>query len=363
MKKVLPIVLTILVVGLASYLALTRWNWLRNLVNPPEPSREAWVAYLSPTYGAHQLWARPVSGGSALRLSAVEGSVLEYGAARDGNQVAFTAENQQGGADLWLVNRQGKKQRRLVECGAQRCASPAWNPDGKTLVYVRANAPVNGPFPTGELWLVDLATGQTAPIQRAQMVHGSEPIWSPDGSRLAFYDPDVKGLRLLSWQGKTEVRLEPIEPGPVSFSPDGNRVAYLSPAMDGFVPYNRVVVYDFKTQAIQTFLGKGEGVMDYSLPFWSPDGKEIAVGMRPPMGNPAREIWLLKADGTPVKKLLADASQNYAVAGWEASGERLLLQQSSMMSLKEPSKVVVWERGSGEARILAEDGLWPNWLP
>ncbi|MCL4811485.1 MAG: S9 family peptidase [Vicinamibacteraceae bacterium] len=67
----------------------------------------------------------------------------------------------------------------------KRVSSPALSPDGRTAVIVVQEWSIEKNRSTSNLWLVDVATGTRRRLTTAQASDGS-PVWSPDGSRLAF---------------------------------------------------------------------------------------------------------------------------------------------------------------------------------
>lgn len=104
--------------------------------------------------------------------------------------------------------------------------SPALSPDGRYIVYLISYL---GPESRDEgkhqeLWLVDVKTKQTTLIT-AEAPHCSKPTWSPDGSRVAYYDQvgDDTVIRIWSLDSKNSKLLASnIEHGELlPWSPDG----------------------------------------------------------------------------------------------------------------------------------------------
>jgi Tol biopolymer transport system component/flagellar hook assembly protein FlgD/fibronectin type 3 domain-containing protein len=141
------------------------------------------------------------------------------------------------------------------------------SPDGKTLVYAdNANA----------LWLRNLASGVT----KQMTVSGYDPVWSPDGAKIAFgYDED-RDNNLNHLIGLYEVRTGAVtslmEQSSVSFidenspswSLDGSSLSFIS---------NRGGAYDvwIKDFSSGTVLPVTNG-MNVSDPNLSPDGTKVA---------------------------------------------------------------------------------------
>ena len=102
------------------------------------------------------------------------------------------ARDADGSVDLWLVRTDGGEARRLVGF-----AEPVWSPDGRRIAVVR-----QGTKREAGIFLLR-ARGDRA--RRLTRGLDDDPAWSPDGRRLAFrrglqlgdvYVVDVDGRRL-----------------------------------------------------------------------------------------------------------------------------------------------------------------------
>ena len=103
-------------------------------------------------------------------------------------------------AALWLVGPEGR--RPLFQGERWFLSRPSWHPDGRRFAYARI-PPGTGEI--GDIFLVDAATGK-----EEWLTAGQHPIWSPDGSRLAFWRPD--GVWMWSWGAGASVMLSTLPP-------------------------------------------------------------------------------------------------------------------------------------------------------
>jgi Tol biopolymer transport system component len=105
-------------------------------------------------------------------------------------------------------------------------SSPSWSPDGATLALIANDSARLG---SGDLNLVDVATGTATPLGPKNCF---EPIYSPDGTRIAFtsWSPDQQ-LRIATVPDGIESHLsgaDVIIPSHPAWSPDGSRLVVQS---------------------------------------------------------------------------------------------------------------------------------------
>jgi TolB protein len=162
---------------------------------------------------------------------------------------------------------------RLLAAAGDRAGFPSWAPDGKRLVYRSADTQRRG------LRIIDLATNRVT-----QLTNGPNNdnflAWSPKGDRIAF-TTDCDGVYEI-----------------YSIRPDGSELRRLtrSPGNDGHLS-------------------------------WSPDGEWIAFAsartgfldeplLHPDNGQATGEIFVMRADGSDVRRLTANPWED-ATPAWK----------------------------------------------
>jgi dipeptidyl aminopeptidase/acylaminoacyl peptidase len=340
------------------------WRWSFSV-------REPYIVYLSAeTGGAREVWRVPAGGGARVPLTQTNGRVYDFAVARDGEQIVYSVVNEARGADLWLVDREGRNARMLVNCGADLCTTPAWSPDGGApgsarIAYSREPAGLSPGSPNGppRVWTVEVSSGQTASVYQSSQVLGYGPVWSPDGRRLAFFDGSAPGIRLLD-VGSGEGMLISTPMGTVgSWSPDGEAMAYNDLNLETGQPQSTLARADFGSQTITPLVGQDATLSDFGAPVWSPDGEWLAVSVRTRDGGPSKQIWLLRPDGSERLPVTADPSYTFGGQRWNAAGDALVLQRFELNKPLATPEVLVWQRATNMVTLLAQGAATPEWMP
>ena len=185
------------------------------------------------------VWVMDADGSHPTRLAA--GSHPDW--SPDGSRIVFAR-----GSGLNVMNADGTDSRQLTSGGWAK--EPAWSPDGSTIVYTAQNITRCELLPNFDVicaWDVHtISVDGSNPRQLTQATTAysaaRSPVWSPDGSRLAFWKsssafhlPDGE-LQLMAADGTDLTRLAvpttAIEAYPV-WAPDGESLAFASRASAG----------------------------------------------------------------------------------------------------------------------------------
>ena len=108
--------------------------------------------------------------------------------------------------------------------------SPQISPDGSKIVYVRHSMDQLTDRDRGDLWIIDVASGEQRPLVTGGASAGA-PAWSPDGSKLLYSTASADGkpeLRLHYLDTGQSFSLAQLEygAGGAKWSPDGSKIAF-----------------------------------------------------------------------------------------------------------------------------------------
>jgi len=146
----------------------------------------------------------------------------------DGKQITFTSWRREpadtGRAPhIYIMNADGSNQRRLVGVTLNTSAGAEWSPDGKYIVYSRR---VRGEG--ADLFMAESNGKNERRLTDSDSYYGS-PVFSPDGSKLAFYFDAGSSAQIvvmnLDGSGRKVLVAEGYNWYP-KWSPDGKWITY-----------------------------------------------------------------------------------------------------------------------------------------
>lgn len=192
----------------------------------------------------------------------------------------------------------------------QSVGSPQISPDGEKVVYTRGWIDKKNDRRPSEIWVME-ANGE----RKRFLAEGSSPVWSPDGTRIAFLasgDPDGNQIhvRWMDDEGAVSqiTRLEN-SPSNLRWSPDGDRIAFTSSV-------------DARASWSIDMPSAPEGAS------WTPGPKivERASYRRDRQGyvdDSYTHVFVVSAEGGAVRQL-TDGDWNHSSAEWTPDGEELV---------------------------------------
>ncbi len=334
---------------------------------------------------------RPLALSDLARLRGVSDPQLSP----DGRRVAFVVETIDPATNetrscIWLAE-EGAEPRPLTS-GETSDSQPRWSPDGRALAFgsTRRSIPRGGRSPSAEdldagkpqVWVLPMNGGEARPVTN-HPEGAREPVWSPDGQRLAFlaHGVDRRGDALpgsragapptddrarLVWvrqhrhkldgQGflgplRTHVWIVPAAGGPAeqitdgpfedsdpAWSPDGSAIAFVSdrsPDHDRRFGGGAIHLVDVGTGVVRRLTPEDGRA---ARPAWSPDGRWLAyVGAEEPDdSSPSNlHLWVQPVDGGAACCLTADLDRSVgqrpggyltpSAPAWTADGALLYL--------------------------------------
>jgi Tol biopolymer transport system component len=230
--------------------------------------------------------------------------------------------------DIWVMDADGTNQTDITNTPSVSEYNPIWSPDGTKIAYVTGDNIFSG------VWTMNAdGTSQTKLSTFSGVEFG--PTWSPDSTRLALvrYVPGIGisiqfDIFVVAVDGSSDVNItnsdfDELEP---SWSPDGKRIAFAGVRFGGSFTTWQIVTVDPD--------GSNEAdliVMDHEnrSPNWSPDSTKLTFMAQ--FNNPCCEtwqVWAMNSDGSGATNLSNDSTVNDMWPSWSPDGSLIIFSST-----------------------------------
>jgi TolB protein len=249
----------------------------------------------------------------------------------DGSRIVFERQFEDKPFEIWSVKPDGSGLRRIeIKCPVRKSevcdvSSPAWSPDGRRIAFGDAHGKLK--YVSGVEWIevgavsVVNADGshrrQLTQLKRPTSSEDFEPVWSPDGRRIAFQRenstaPPRNGRAIFvvnaSGGGVKQVTPWRLDAGDhPDWSPDGRTILFHSPS------------HESRGSSLFTVRPDGRGLkqltrfasnVDVHSASYSPDGKWIVFSRTGKAGQP--DLFVMRSNGTQIRQLTRTAKWDSA---------------------------------------------------
>ena len=337
---------------------------LQSVSNPVISPDGGWVAYtvnstsLEEDSSETRIWMASTTDDTVLPMTGEGSSAGNPQWSPDGRYLSFTASRNDGESQVWALDRRGGEAVQLTHV-EQGVSDYAWSPDSSRLALVIRDPEEESEGEDGEdeearpwvidrlqfkrdytgyldrrrthLFVQDVAPG--AEPEAMQITSGdyddSDPVWSPDGSLIAFVsnrteEPDANdntdiwvvaadnpdaGATLL------QITSNPGSDTSPAWSPDGQTIAHVS------VTQPKIIWYATNHLAISPATGGPARVLtgridrNVNSPRFSPDGGEVLFGLE---DSGERHLASIDTSGENFRRLIEGP---LSLRGWSQSDD------------------------------------------
>ena len=184
------------------------------------------------------------------------------------------------------------------------------------------------------IWVRDLKNGADRQVTRGTAA-AMQPAWSPDGSRIAFSDPEGQILIVDVKSGAiTKVHDHLNEAGRASWAPDGRALVvsslkvYSTRFREGVNQVLRVSLDGQPDRWFDPMPHKSIGMREDYGPIWSPDGTQMAAII-----DGLLTVWPVARDGTPQGSPRVVSTERAGSPTWTGDSRRILYQSDRRLKL------------------------------
>jgi TolB protein len=211
------------------------------------------------------------------------------------------------------------------------------------------------------LWLLDVKSGEMAPVFGDSQKLAFDARWSGDGKWLSYLSPDFGGVGVLNLEsGQMQFYETPTGETGV-WHPKRNQVLISVLRQIGEQYVTHLLLID-PVSSEQRNLSSEDALVEDSSAVWSPDGKWIAFRRRWLEGEAAtlsRQLWRMRSDGSEAKPLTASDEFEHGAPVWTPDGNYLVYHK---FPLKVPAITLsIWAMDveSGQQWELVNPGQRP----
>jgi Tol biopolymer transport system component len=255
---------------------------------------------------ASQIYSVRPHGGGLHQLTHVQaGSAAWHPAVSpDARRIAYVLSSRDGNDQVWIMSADGSHQHMVVAGSAWSNTSPSFTTNGRRLLFTRCGHFV-APFFTCKIDSVRLdGTGRHTVIGGTW--HPSDPVMSPDGSKIAYVS-DAGGYDARLWLADADgSHRHPVGPTRIlierpSWSPDGTDLVFT----------------DSRFPKLYTMRVDGTGLHPIAsksaFGAWSPNGSRIVSDDNPDSGSGPLQVT--KTDGSG-RTQIVDGSLRPGYSDW-----------------------------------------------
>ena len=340
---------------------------IKNSVRWEVTVRSPQIVFIRSAGEGNELFSTELDDASGKQLTYTNGRVRDFLSLPDNEAIVFSVRNDLEGTDLWIIQRDGSNQHKILDCGSDYCNTPAWSPITQELAFTRESAGSDSKVQkkSARIWIIDFKSMLAAPLFIDPEKPSYNPKWSPDGLWLSIWDESQSGIQVVNRKTGETFFIPLDNESSVSWSPD-SQILYYSNLISGETSFRKVVLQaDISRRSISTFWGNNVdgGGLSVDNPVCNPQKTIVAVSIQPNVKIPGKKLFLLNSDGEDSITIMDDLSRIPGFYSWTPDGNRLVFQSGLLGGKEQDVEIWIWDRITGEAKEILAGGRSPQWLP
>ena len=241
----------------------------------------------------------------------------------------------------------GTQRRRLTRSGRFSSFAPSYSPNGKRIVFIRADK-------QPDVWTMNANGSRLRRLTWTRAIWEATPDWSPGGRQIVFSvaaPTALQGIWVVGNNGSHRRRLTTGTDARPAWSPDGSEIAFQR--------------YDASSQTFGIFvvpaaggaatdLKSDSGHSDFE-PAWSPGGRRIlfASDLGDAPDSPEQlDLWVMNADGRSARRVTDTPNRDERDPAWSPDGSRIVYSGQGSFHGAASSQIYVSNANGTHRRLL-----------
>ncbi|NNF58855.1 MAG: hypothetical protein HKN04_11520 [Rhodothermaceae bacterium] len=268
-------------------------------------------------------------------LTTFRGQERDPAIAPDGQRIAFAWDQGESASMGLFVKQIGAEEPVPLTDPAARDRHPAWSPDGRLIAFTRHQDNER------HLYVIPAIGGAERLIARLRVAVSAPLTWAPDGQSVVLSDRarpnDPNRLVRVALDGSSEQPLTDPSAGSVGdaqpvFSPNGQRLAFVRSTLDGIADVYLLDLPDSTPRRVTTWEREVLGLA------WSHDGRALLAAS---LLDGGYRLWRIPLDGGEPTTLYVGTEPLFGLA-FDAANGQLVYTASDI-------EVNIWQHGLDDA--------------
>jgi Tol biopolymer transport system component/imidazolonepropionase-like amidohydrolase len=319
--------------------------------------------------GNYDIWTVEVASGKLTQMTSDAADEYEPAWSPDASEIAFVSGTGAVGTAIRGVKASGEKRLIVTAPEGSHVNAPSWSPDGTHIAYTSDKSG------TANVYVLDLVNGSERRVTHLHDDAALDPVWSPDGGKIAFQHQEATVYVVDLAGGETREAVKTTyEPGRPSWSANGKALslavlrAYSKRFREGTSLILTADLATGKFTYTEPAAYKSISTRGDDGPIYSPDGTQMAFVMD-------GYLWVrpVDANGIPVSEARPINEEMADAPSWSGDGKRLLYLSLGKLRIvsadgKTPPETVTldlsWQRASVTRKTVIHAGhLWDGTGP
>lgn len=289
----------------------------------------------------------------------VIGDILQLNASFDGRWLLWQAEDEANMTSTFLFDTERNKSRIIEQCDQVLCDHFSMSPTAAAFVftsleYHSANV---------QLQLYNILDHSETTLLTFSSPLQDPPIWSPDGKRIAVFDPETQTVLVFSLDDRSTRMFQKEEISLGAWSNDGSSIYLRHTHRNITNTYSHLCRLDLLTGEFLPL--EYPALLDgqYSIPAMVPGEDSLVFARQNVAGENTRQLWMLNITSGNIEKITDQQLYSHARYSFDLTGDFLVYQRLDVSQSDVKPEIWLWNRGNGQRQLLHSPGVLPVWLP